>query len=479
MKINLNTIKTLKNTLSKISMDEFSQLYQKMNSEEHRKSLIVAYSWFSLGFFSRFFFSDIEEQPDGTLKRVGHTKDPPNSMHNDYFQQFNPDEQAVQKVILASRGSSKTTLIALIDSLHRVCFSTEKYILLLSSTSPLGRAKAKDIHSEIELNRKLKYFFELDFTGKRQSKESFEVSSSFGKCFIHAQGYFSQVRGLKHGAERPTRIIYDDVTHGERVFSETQRQKAERQFFTDIKNAAQPKTSHVFIGTTIHADDLVTKLSKNPLWRSSTYKAIKKWPKNMDLWDQWEQLWTDNSIKPRDKESVCHDFYINNKEKMDEGAEVLWPEREPLYLLMKERMTIGRRAFGAEKQMEPFLSGESLFKKIYWFKPIASEKGYGFEIEHSKKFVRTTTDRFQYYYSLDPATGERKKQTQKKVLSQSARLIVARDYDTGRLYVIRAIMDRSPPSEVIREMFDLHEQYDFVRMGSGRESVQGDFWGLY
>ena len=69
------------------------------------------------------------------------------------------------------------------------------------------------------------------------------------------------------------------------------------------------------------------------------------------------------------------------------------------------------------------------------------------------------------FYALDPATGERKKRTQKKQLSKSARLVAARDNHTGTLYVIQAIMDRRSPSKIIWEMYDLHDQHNFLRMG--------------
>lgn len=449
-------VKNLKN-------EDFKKLYLKTQN----KRLIVARAYFDLQFFAKFFFSTTQPHHliEGKTEVVGHTKDPFNQMHFDYFRKFNPSEKSAHTLIRASRGSAKTTLLCIIDPLHRICFGTEKYIVILSSTAPLARQKSKDIYSEIINNDKLRLFFNLTLRDKKISKEAFMVKSDFGSCFIQSQGFFSQIRGTKVGSERPTRIIYDDVTHGEGVFSEAQREKAERQFNTDIKQSSQPGTNHILIGTALHAEDLLNKLHANPMYESSTYKAIIKWPTNMNLWDDWENIYKDTELNSKEKGIKALKFYTDNKKKMNEGCKVLWEDREDIHYLMKERLTIGRRAFGAEKQMEPFLTGEALFQNIRWFYPTEFNGNQGYYIEQEDRFIENEYNRFQYYYALDPSTGERKSNTKNTSLSQSARLICAKDIETGNIYVLDAIMDRKPPSDIIYEMYELHNIYNFVRMG--------------
>jgi len=446
-------------------------LYKKSQN----KRIIVARCYYDLKLFSQFFFSDVKIAPDGTKYKVGHTKDPFNKLHLDYFDDFDPQEKRIQKIYLAARGSAKTTLICLIDPLHRACYSTEKYQLILSSGAPLARAKSKDIHREVSMNDKLRHFYGLEFGAKRASIDSFLVKSVFGECFFHAQSFDSQIRGAKHGSERPTRVIYDDIVHGEEVFSEIQREQAKRKFLTDIKMASQPDTNHIMVGTTIHAQDLITEMSKQPTWKAKTYKAIRKWPKNMGLWDKWEKIWKDPTLTPNKKEEKAQMFYAEHSEKMNEGAEVLWPEREDLLFLMKERLTIGRREFGAEKQMEPFLNTDSLFQVISWYREEERDGVFGYYIEDSDKFIEYDRSRFVRYYALDPATGERKTQTQKKSLSQSARVIADRDIESGVVFLKIAIMDRKAPSKVIREMYDLHSEHDFLKMAFEENLYRGLF----
>ena len=303
--------------------------------------------------------------------------------------------------------------------------------------------------------------------------EKFTIKTAFGESTLKAQSFFSQIRGLKKGAQRPSCMKFDDVTHGERVFSEVQREKAKRQFYTDIRNAGYPGTSYIFMGTTIHAEDLLTKLSKEPLWNAFLYKAVEKWPENMGLWAEWEEILSNRQNPNREADAQI--FYMEHQEEMERSAKVLWPEREPLLYLMKERFDIGTRAFGAEKQMEPFLTGDRLFEKIHWFQFTERDGKKGFLIEETQKFLPVDDDRWQIFYALDPATGEKKKQTSKKSLSFSSRIIVYRNIKTNQKFILRDRTNRDSPTEIIKEMIRWHEEYLFLKVG-----VEGDlFKDLY
>ena len=460
--------------VAKIPLKDFiSRLYKA--PKELRRELIRLRGYYDFEFFCTFFFSEVGH--DG--KRTGHTKNSYNQFHKDYFASFVPDEKGRRRLIMAARGAAKTTFICLLDTLHRVCYGTEKYILILSSTTPLARQKAEDVYQEAMQNEKLQWAFNLRFAEKRKNKERFVLLSDYGQCIVHSLGFFGQIRGTKWGAHRPTRILLDDVTHGEAVFSEAQRDKAARQLKTDILQTKEPETSIIIICTVIHAQDPIVLLRENPVWESSTYKAIISWPENMQLWGAWEQIWQDPTLDRKARAAKAEKFYLDNKAAMDKGAKVLWPDRESLYYLMLERLDIGPRAFGAEKQMDPYLVGEALFEVIHWFEQV-DQDGMRY-IKVGEKYIEFNQRRFQMYYSLDPATSAkvlRKPITSKKKLSLSARIVAAYDTFTGMTYIIYAKMDRSSPSKLLSEMYDLHEQYRFTRMGV-EENLFRETFGEY
>lgn len=448
----------LARTLKEYDQSQIQDLIKK--HPKRINEILRAKSYYDLQFFARQFFSESKDK-----KHTGHIKDPFNKMHLDFFKDYDPDQRNIRKVILASRGSAKTTLVCLIYPLHRMCFGKEHNIFICSSTAELARGKSNDIHSEVSGNEKLQEVFGLRFLGNKQAgKATFIVESIYGECKLHSQSFASQIRGYKYKEYRITMFLLDDVVHGEEVFSEEQRIKAERQFKTDIWNAKEPGTNFVYIGTRIHSEDLGSTLAKSPTWRDSEYPAFEEWPTNMDLWGEWEEIQRDPTQSKEAKEAQAEKFYQDNKEKMNEGAKVLWPERENVIDLMKERLIIGKKAFDAEKQMIPFLSGESVFNDITYFYPKEKHGYYGFYFPKQDKWIEYDESRFVKYYALDPATGERKKQTQKKTLSQSARIIACKDVETGNLYIIDAFMDRKPPSKIIYEMCDLHHHHNFYRM---------------
>ena len=456
-----NDFKKLAKKLKNVPLEDLKSHLPKNAPNSALKTLLRAKCYYDLKSFALVFFRSRNEL--GELE--GHAKDPFNEMHLNFFKKFHPDEKNIRKCILASRGSAKTTLICLIYLLHRVCYGNDRFIMLLSSTQPLARTKSKAIHSEVHTNEKLKDVFDLKFASKRKtSTDAFVISSCYGECKIQSHGFYAEIRGIKHNESRPSLLILDDVVHGEEVFSEEQRIKMERHFNTDIIQTIQPGTNIIYIGTRIHDQDLGSILSRKPLWDTEIYPAFKSWPTNMELWKKWEDILTDPTKNKIEKEHLALEFYKKNKKEMLAGAKVLWPERETVLELMRQRLDVGKKEFDAEKQMVAFLTGDSLFETWIEFFPTEQDGDYGFYIPKYQKFIRYDESRFIKYYSFDPATGERKKSTKTKSLSNSARIISAYDTHTGNTYLLECFLDRKPQTKIIEEMCDLHTHHNFHKM---------------
>jgi predicted phage terminase large subunit-like protein len=71
----------------------------------------------------------------------------------------------------------------------------------------------------------------------------------------------------------------------------------------------------------------------------------------MHLWGQWEELYAD--VSAADARTAAAEFFLHHREAMLAGAELLWPEHEDLYSLMRMRFEEGRTAFEREKQNSP------------------------------------------------------------------------------------------------------------------------------
>jgi predicted phage terminase large subunit-like protein len=135
------------------------------------------------------------------------------------------------------------------------------------------------------------------------------------------------------------------------ISSAAQRNSSQRWFHGSLLPAGDKRTNIVNLATALHREALALLLDEAPGWRSRRFSAIESWPTNMELWSQWEAIYSD-----ADNADARHDarrFYVERQSAMDAGAVVLWPEEEDLYRLMQIRVESGRTAFEREKQGSP------------------------------------------------------------------------------------------------------------------------------
>ena len=139
---------------------------------------------------------------------------------------------------------------------------------------------------------------------------------------LTCRGISSGLRGMKFGTLRPTLVLLDDLQSSEMA----ENSSAVEKLLTTIKKDVMPlggkeRLSILQTATPIFPDDAVEQLSKDKSWIVSTYKAIEKFPKNMELWKEYFRIYdAENAVESDHKKSL--DFYKQNKEQMDEGAEV-------------------------------------------------------------------------------------------------------------------------------------------------------------
>jgi len=251
-----------------------------------------------------------------------------------------------QKVlVLAPRGNAKSTLCSMAAPLKFICEGTERYILLISDTADQARAYLKTITSELEKNELLIARYPMACAqGDTWNKDRIETRNDV--C-IEAIGKGMSVRGRKYKQFRPTCVILDDPQNDDDVLSPTTRDRDLDWFDKALSSVGDKETNFFLIGTNLHRASIVNVLSKRSDYKLMRYASIKTWPTNMDLWKHWEPLYITNRGDEAQK------YYIDNKDMMDAGAEVLWPQKESLLELMQLRATIGPVAFSTEKQNEP------------------------------------------------------------------------------------------------------------------------------
>jgi len=372
--------------------------------------------------------------------------------HHDLFEMWRSLRRSTKRCLAAPRGYAKSTFAAVIKPVHDVCYGLEKLTVVLSNTLPLASGKVKDIRAELLSNIALVEDYNIRFPTKRPAETSFQVTTDNGTSNFIAVGAGTEIRGLRVGQYRPTKIILDDTENSEEVLNEDLRDKM-LNWYTDVISKLGSGTTNIeFVGTVLHPESLLMSLDQNPMYESKIYSSIINWADNESLWNEWRDIITDLDNEHRVDDADA--FYNDNEEELLKGTKVLWPEKEPYIYLMKEIVETGMRSFMKEKQNTPMASDEAVFENFQYYK----ETEEGIYIEKSGHTI--PWDHLHYVYgALDPSTGETK--AKKGKLGDYTAIVTGYKCPKGRLLVHDAWLKKKPPTSWISEIFEKHDTFNY------------------
>jgi predicted phage terminase large subunit-like protein len=276
---------------------------------------------------------------------------PPSRMHlwlSDELDRL-ADARGMKLNVLGPRGSAKSTLGTLAYVLRAAVEGREPYIWIISNTIEQARKHLGHVRTELEENALLQaYYPRTTERGKRWRSDGLELRCG---AAIEAYGAGQRLRGRRLRQHRPSLIVCDDLQNDLNARSAFQREASREWFHGALLKAGDGRTNVVNFATALHRDALAMELHRSPGWRSKLFRAIEQWPERMDLWAEWEEFYTD--ADDVDAREMAWEFFQENRAAMLAGAELLWPEHEDLYALMRMRVEEGRTAFEREKQNSP------------------------------------------------------------------------------------------------------------------------------
>jgi len=348
----------------------------------------------------------------------------------------------------APRGHAKSTIVSLFYVIWSMCYGKEKFIAIISETSTQAQKLLDDIKYVMESTSQLKedfpeLFIEKENSGVSRSTQSEIITAN--DIIVMAIGSEQERRGIKHRQYRPTLIILDDIDGEKNTYSEATRRKLFEDFFSRmVLNAGSKITNIVVIGTIIHPDSLLGRLTREqefPNWKKTIRRAVIHSADNRNLWEEWNEiLYHRNQYKEISGEDGAEAFFNDNKDLMLKGSSVLWPEVEDYYALMKIRFIDGMRSFTSEKQNEPVNEEDCRFdpeKFKYWDSTYAD----------AKELLDSFNGDYVLVGACDPSVGLSKKKS-----DYSAIIILAVHQD--KLYVIDADISRRPQEELADKIID-------------------------
>lgn len=287
----------------------------------------------------------------GTRLLPAYFREPPSAMHRWLAAELDRmrSERGSRLNLLAPRGSAKSTVGALAYVLRCAVEGSEPYVWIVSATKDQSRAHLENVKDELAHNMALAQSYP-QATGRGSTWRAGAIELVNGAA-IESFGVGQQLRGRRRQASRPSLVLCDDLENDHRVSSPQQRAELRDWFHGVVMKAGDERTNVVNLATALHRDSLAMRLAAAPGWTSRTFKSIERWPDQMELWSRWEELYCDRS-DGRGTERARR-FFEDHAAAMTAGAELLWPEKEGLYSLMRMRVEEGRATFDREKQNSP------------------------------------------------------------------------------------------------------------------------------
>ncbi|MBF0466719.1 MAG: phage terminase large subunit [Nitrospirae bacterium] len=363
-----------------------------------------------------------------------------------------------KEVDAAPRGNAKSTWTTLILPMWVTAFNLRNFVLIVSDTMSQSEDFISFIKAELESNERLNQDFP-NITGEGKTWRADTLITKNG-VKIRGVGAGQKLRGMRHGSRRPDLVICDDLENDEAVMSVEQRRKLEDWFFKALMKIGQKDTIYIVVGTVLHYDSLLSKLFKKPGWRGKKFKAIMRYSESK-RWEEWENIFSAGSApsgitkstalnEPDEKETAetMADAYFNrHRDEMLADVDVLWPEVEDYYYLMKMRVSEGPAYFDSEKQNEPINPDDCLFSEhwIQYFDDASEPKNV------------------PLYGVVDPSMGKKSKR-------HDPSAIICGRFSNGILYVTIADIERRHPDRIIEDILTYHRKERFQVFGV--ESVQ-------
>ena len=358
-----------------------------------------------------------------------------------------------REAVAAPRGYGKTSIISCSIPLFSVCLGLYRFMAICADTSGQAEDYLSVIKEELEFNENIAMLYPHAFgVGKvwRQDR----IVTRNGICIL-ALGTGGKIRGRKYKNLRPELVILDDIYNLSHKYSATLSKQVEEWVSNDVLKCGAPgrPLDVYFVGTVIGSTCLLNKFIKGddyPIWNCKVFKAFISFPKNMELWEKWGEIYKNK--RDVDREKKCKKFYIQHRKEMDEGAEVLWPSvsKTPVYDLMCEYYGEGRRAFLLEKQNEPIVEGDRVFD-------IGMYRFYT-----SEEFEEVPSNELLYYVYLDATLGN-KKMHSKHNPDLYAFTVLAKWLRYNLFFVVDSICGCKPPSHQYEIAYQIVMKYPVFR----------------
>lgn len=315
----------------------------------------------------------------------------------DHLKAIDRIEQAVltggQFAFAMPRGSGKTTL-CISACIWSLLYAHRSFVVLIGAEATAAHELLDNLRTDLENNELLLEDFpevvypirklegiahrcngqtsqgertQMTWTSDRVILPTIKGSKASGAA-LRVAGLTGRLRGMMSKTPdghsiRPDLVIVDDPQTDDSARSVSQNDYRERLLSGAVLGLAGPgQTIAAMMPCTIirHGDmaDRILDRTRHPEWRGEKTRLVYSWPENSKLWEEYADIWA-GDLRNNGTGKAATEFYGENREAMDKGADVSWPARfedgelSAIQHAWNLKLRVGEEAFNAEYQNEP------------------------------------------------------------------------------------------------------------------------------
>ena len=200
---------------------------------------------------------------------------------------MNKEEKQIN--IIAPRGHAKSSIVGGVYPLYHLFFDKgPKLIVLVSRTQDHAVKLLGTIKDALDYSESLRALF--GYWGMHSAKAwaKTEIELKDGSMII-CKGTGQQLRGIKHGNQRPTLIVVDDPEDENNTKTAEAMESNLRWLLQSAVPSLDPMKGRLaVIGTPIHQRCLVETLKEMKGWNNMLFKPDMD--NNRALWEEWQPI---------------------------------------------------------------------------------------------------------------------------------------------------------------------------------------------
>ena len=191
--------------------------------------------------------------------------------------------------IIAPRGHAKSSIVGGVFPMHHIMFDQgPKLIVLVSRTQDHAVKLLGTIKDVFDYSETFRAIFGYWGQHSARSWAKTEIELKDGTMIV-CKGTGQQLRGIKHGNQRPTLIILDDPEEENNTKTSEAMESNLRWLLQSAIPSLDPKKGRLaVIGTPIHQRCIVETLKEMDGWKNMLFKPDLD--NNKALWEEWQPI---------------------------------------------------------------------------------------------------------------------------------------------------------------------------------------------